>query len=117
MSTRPDPLDPLASDVLEPFLEEWAERARNAQAAVDALLTGAQKSRAPRIERRRIKKHDYHVLVRRDGDEARLLYGPDAHEVTVQFTPDEWAMITRVVFLQHGLTPLAAPTPDTGDVP
>lgn len=104
-----DPLAPMAADVLEPFMEEWAERARKAQEAIDALTSGAQKSRAPRIERRRIGKSDRYVLVRRDGDEARMLYGPDSKEVTVVLTDAEWAMITQVVFLQHGLTPLATP--------
>lgn len=98
--------NPMAADVLETFAEEWAERARQAQAAIDALTSGAQKSRAPRVERRRIGKRDAYVLVRRDGDEARLLYGPDAKEVTTIFTAEEWSMITQVVFLQHGLTPI-----------
>lgn len=105
--------DPMAADVLETFAEEWAERARKAQAAIDALTSGAQKSRAPRIERRRVGKRDAYVLVRRDGDEQRLLYGSDAKEVTTIFTAAEWSMITRVVFLQHGLTPLTMPDEGT----
>lgn len=96
--------DPEVEGVLSPFHDEWIERARKAQAAIDALTSGAQKSRAPRVERRRIGKSDRMVLVRRDGDEARLLYGPDAKEVTVVLSPEEWSMITQVVFLQHGLT-------------
>lgn len=96
--------NPMSADVLEPFAEEWAERARKAQEAIDALASGAAKSRAPRVERRRIGKSDRYVLVRRDGDEQRLLYGPEAKEVTTVFTKAEWSMITQVVLLQHGLT-------------
>lgn len=102
--------NPMAADVLEPFVAEWTERARKAQEAIDALTSGAQKSRAPRIERRRVGKSDRMVLVRRDGDEARLLYGPDAKEVTVILSAEEWSMITQVVFLQHGLTPITLPS-------
>lgn len=109
-SQHVDVHNPMAADVLETFMAEWVERARKAQEAIDALTTGAQKSRAPRIERRRISKADRYVLVRRDGDEARLLYGPDAKEVTVNFTAAEWSMITKVVFLQHGLTPITPPS-------
>ncbi|AXH70173.1 hypothetical protein SEA_RAMIEL05_59 [Microbacterium phage Ramiel05] len=98
--------NPMAADVLEEFAAEWAERARKAQEAIDALTSGARKSRAPRLERRRIGKADRMTLVRRDGDEARLLYGPEAKEVTVNFTTAEWDMITQVVFAQHGLTPI-----------
>lgn len=106
--------DPMAADVLETFAEEWAERARKAQEAIDALTSGAQKSRTPRIERRRIGKRDRMVLVRRNGDEARLLYGADAKEVTTIFSAAEWSMITQVVFLQHGLTPIQLPSTDEG---
>uniref|UniRef100_A0AAU7J831 DUF397 domain-containing protein n=2 Tax=unclassified bacterial viruses TaxID=12333 RepID=A0AAU7J831_9VIRU len=100
----------MAGDVLDPFVEEWAERRRAAQAAVDALVSGAVKSRAPRIERRRIGKADRHVLVRRDGDEQRLLHGPDAKETTVIFSKAEWSAITHVVLLQHGLSPITLPS-------
>lgn len=93
------------ADVLEPFLMEWAERARKAQEAIDALTTGARRSRAPRIERRRSGGEDHYVLIRRDGDEARAVYGKDAREVTVWFTPKEWAMVTQVILLLHGLAP------------
>lgn len=110
---HPDPRNPMSADVLEPFAEEWAERARKAQEAIDALTSGAAKSKAPRVERRRVGKRDAYVLVRRDGDEMRLLYGPDAKEVTTIFTQAEWAMITQVVFLQHGLTPIQPSTEGT----
>lgn len=110
MTHHPDLNNPMSADVLETFAEEWAERARRAQEAIDALTSGAQKSRAPRMERRRVGKRDAYVLVRRDGDEARLLYGPDAKEVTTVFSADEWQMITTVVLLQHGLTVVPATT-------
>ena len=112
---QPDFRDPATHDVLAPFVEEWAERARQAQAAIDALTSGAAASRAPRVERRRIGKRTRYTLVRRDGDEQRLLYGPDAKEVTVNFTDAEWTMISQVILLQHGLTPLPLPSTEGDD--
>lgn len=106
--------DQTENDVLEPFVLEWAERARKAQEAIDALTSGAQASRAPRIERRGKAGKQRYVLVRRDGDESRILFGLEAHEVTVRFSPDEWSMITRVVLLQHGLSTVH-PSPTTPD--
>lgn len=103
---RDDPLAPMASDVLSPFIAEWKERARKAQAAVDAILN-AGGLRAPRIERRRRGKREQFVLVRRDGDEARLLYGADSKEVTVVLSDREWALIEQVVLIRHGLQPLS----------
>lgn len=112
---QPDFRNPATHDVLEPFVEEWAERARQAQAAIDALTSGAAKSRAPRVERRRIGKRDGYTLIRRDGDEQRLLYGPDAKEVSVNFTAAEWSMLTKVILLQHGLTALPLSSTEDDD--
>lgn len=92
-----------ADDVLEPFVLEWAERARRAQAAVDALL--ADTSRVPRIER--TEKRDgstRYVLVRFDrGD------GMRGHAVTVKFTEQEWALVCSVVLATHGLRAIDTP--------
>lgn len=92
-----------ADDVLEPFVLEWAERARRAQAAVDALL--ADTSRVPRIER--TEKRDgstRYVLVRFDrGD------GQRGHAVTVKFTEQEWALVCSVVLATHGLKAIDTP--------
>jgi len=91
----------MQNDVLEPFVQEWAERARLMQAAIDRL-GGAH--HAPRIERQEDRKgNSRYVLIRRDGDRSRIEKGQTARAVTIRFTPDEWAMIERVILLRHGL--------------
>lgn len=90
-------------DVLEPFVDEWQERQAAIAAALDRLLST---NRAPRIERTTDKSgQDHYTLIRRDGEEARARWGDEARAVTARFTPDEWAMIERVVLLRHGLAP------------
>jgi len=91
----------MQDDVLGPFVQEWAERARLMQAAIDRL---GGSHHAPRIERQEDRKgNSRYVLVRRDGDRTRILHGDRAKALTVRFSPDEWAMIERVVLLRHGL--------------
>jgi hypothetical protein len=97
MSAAPE--EPGSPDVLPPFLEEWAERARKAQEAVDAILAAAQSSRVPRMEvGRRVGGARAFVLVRSDP--------PNARTTTVWFTDDEWALITQAVLASHGLQPI-----------
>lgn len=92
----------MQDDVLSPFVKEWAERARFMQAAIDRL---GGSHHAPRIERQEDRKgNSRYVLIRRDGDRARIENGQTARAVTIRFTPDEWAMIERVILLRHGLT-------------
>lgn len=92
-----------ADDVLEPFISEWAERARKAQAAVDAILAQHASATVPRIEvGRRVGGARAFVLVRSDP--------PEARSTTVWFTDHEWALIQSAVLASHGLR--ATDTPE-----
>lgn len=101
----------MSADVLEPFVLEWAERARKAQEAVNAIL--AEQSTVPRIQRRRRRnKDDQWVLVRSvprrpAGSEHADDDSPTGHAVTVNFTKAEWALIESAVLASHGLRPFA----------
>lgn len=83
-------------DVLEPFVTEWAERARRAKEAIDAILAANASTRVPRLEvGRRVGGAHAYVLVRNDP--------PDKRSTTVWFSDEEWALVSRAVLLSHGL--------------
>lgn len=90
-------------DVLAPFEDDWRQRA---QAIRDAIERLGASHEAPRIETYQDRAgRERFTLVRRDGDVARLQDGRGARASTTRFTPEEWAMIERVVLLRHGLAP------------
>lgn len=91
-----------ADDVLEPFVTEWAERARKAQEAIDAILAQHASATVPRIESgRRVGGARAWVLVRSDP--------PEGRSTTVWFTDHEWALIQSAVLAAHGLRAIDTP--------
>ena len=93
----------MEDDVLAPFEDDWRQRGEQIREAIEHLGNSHQ---APRIEPWTDRAgRDRFTLIRRDGEVARLQDGKEARAVTTRFTPDEWAMIERVVLLRHGLAP------------
>lgn len=90
----------MENDVLVIFETEWHDRQAAIQSAVERLGASHKTPRLePFIDR---KGRERFTLVRTDGEVARLT-GRTRRAVTTRFTPEEWAMIERVVLLRHGL--------------